>query len=52
MFGFGLKSDVRGSSMFGSNVRRTLRTFGGHKTPHFLPNLTGLVETIFNKNAL
>ena len=52
MFGFGLKTDVRGSSKFGSNVRRTLRTFGDHKSPHFLPNLTGLLETIFDKNSL
>ena len=50
MFGFGLKTDVRGSSKFGSNVRRTLRTFGDHKSPHFLPNLTGFLETIFNEN--
>ena len=52
MFGFGLKRDVRGSSKFGSNVRRTLRTFGDHKSPHFLPNLTGLLETIFTENKL
>ena len=51
-FGFGLKRDVGRSSKFGSNVQRTLRTFGGHKTPHFLANLTDLFETIFNENKL
>ena len=34
--------EVRSSVlMFGEH----LRTFRGHKTPHFLPNLTGLLET-------
>ena len=42
-FGFGLKREVRSSVlMFGER----LRTIRGHKTPHFLPNLTGLLETI------
>ena len=49
---YGSFGDVRGSSKFGSNVWRTLRTFGGHNTPHFLPNLTDLLETIFNENEL
>ena len=47
-----LKSDVRGSLRFGSNVQRTLRTYEGHKIPHFLPNLTRLLGTIINENAL
>ena len=39
----GMFVEVRSSVlMFGEH----LRTFRGHKTYHFLPNLTGLLETI------
>ena len=49
-----VRSSVWGLKVMFGEVRSSvlLRTFGDHKSSHFLPNLTGFLETILNENEL